>query len=257
MKRFIILSLGVLLLVSCHGNMAGMRDAALRSLLPGECLVGTDLVAHSVGYREQEKDISFSFGLHLENHELVDRSSHPLSYDKDDLPTDALYDTFGANKTKVHESYITAFESFFSKSHDSYFGRSPYTTILYTGDFTLTADKDFAGIPAGTNLAHLAHPANGESGPVLSSYLSSKGEAGAFLSFPYDYICLLETNIHFVIPVENHTVTRENVTFHLEVPVKVIMFLQWLNDQIDNPNAEPPYYDTVLKATFTSSIGLN
>lgn len=255
-KSFFLLSLACLVIVSCNGFGAAQRDAALRSLLPGECLEGTELQARPVKYRQMEKDLLFSFGLLLGHHELVRRSSHPLSSDHDDLPTEELFDQFGVNKSKVLDAYHVAFDSFFSSSHDSYFGRTPYTTILYTGGLSLVADKDFAGKPAGEDLSSLVHSFYGESSPVLSSYYSSKEEAGSILSFPYDYVCLLETGVLFVIPVGSHAVTSENVTFHLEIPVRVILFLQWLNEQTDNPDVAPPYYDAILHATFTSSVGL-
>ncbi len=257
MKRLFNLLLPCLVLLTYCGVPTSMRDAALRSLLPGECLDDTELEANPVEYRVSEKYISFSFKLPLSHHELVNRSSHLWSHDKDDLPTADLFDSFGTNKKEVQDAYMTAYDSFFDISEGPFFGQAPYTTILYTGNFSLTADKEFAGIPAGEDLSCLVHSGYGEACPVLSSFYSSREETAAILSIPYDYICLLETSIWFVIPVVDHSVTNENVTFHIDVPVRVIQYLHWLNERLASPNAEPPYYDTVLHTTFTSGIGLD
>lgn len=256
MKRFLYFLLSISF-VSCGGLPVGQRYPDLRSLLPGECLDDTELEADPVLYRESEKCISFSFKLPLSRHELVSRSSHPWSHDKDDLPTEDLFESFGVKKKDVQEAYTKAYDSFFNISKASNSGHAPYTTILYTGNFSLTADKEFAGIPAGEDLSCLVHSGYGEACPVLSSFYSSREETAAILSIPYDYICLLETSIWFVIPVVDHSVTNENVTFHLDVPVRVIQYLHWLNERLASPNAEPPYYDTVLHSTFTSGVGLH
>lgn len=255
MKRFLIFLLSIFL-VSCGGLPVGQRYPGLRSLLPGECLDDTKLEADPVIYRESEKCMSFSFKLPLSCHELVSRSSHPWSHDKDDLPAEELFESFGEKKKGVQEAYMKAYDSFFNISKASNSGQAPFTTVLYTGDFSLTADKEFAGIPAGNDLSCLIYSGYGDACPVLSSFYCSREETATLLSIPYDYVCLLETSIWIVIPVGGHSVTNEKVTFHLEIPVRVIQYLHWLSDQLDNPNSEPPFFDTVLSASFESGFGL-
>lgn len=249
---FVVLT--ICLSVSCHPFSAAMRDAALRTLLPGECLNSAELSAEPVRYDERFHKMIFALDMDLEHHELVQRYKD-YDFDHDDLPTQDLFDEFGEQSSNVKDAYYREFYSFFDKAYNGTFGQVYYTTVLYTGGFTLKADKMFAGIPAGEELSGLAHcfyECRDFVGPVLSTPFSGKNKEGAYLSIPYDYECLLETYVGFVVPTGQYTVTDETVTFQIEVPVRVILYLHWLNDLLTNPNAEPPYYDTVLHATFTS-----
>ena len=42
----------------------------------------------------------------------------------------------------------------------------------------------------------------------------------------------------------------------LEIPVKVVMYLNWLDDRITDPNAPIPYREDVLRCEFTVDKGL-
>ena len=55
-----------------------------------------------------------------------------------------------------------------------------------------------------------------------------------------------------VIPIsENDLSNNDNINIHLEIPVKVGLFLNYLNDRITNPNTEMKYRNEVLSGDFT------
>ena len=55
-----------------------------------------------------------------------------------------------------------------------------------------------------------------------------------------------------MIPIsENDLSNNDNINIHLEIPVKVGLFLNYLNDRITNPNAEMKYRNEVLSGDFT------
>ena len=58
------------------------------------------------------------------------------------------------------------------------------------------------------------------------------------------------------IPLEGKMLTNEWVKFTLEIPVKVVMYLNWLDDRITDPNAPIPYREDVLRCEFTVDKGL-
>jgi hypothetical protein len=48
----------------------------------------------------------------------------------------------------------------------------------------------------------------------------------------------------------------ETVTFELKIPVKVVMYLNWLNDKISDPDAPVPYEERELYCKFTTDFNL-
>ena len=90
-------------------------------------------------------------------------------------------------------------------------------TILYNGGISLKADREFAGFQPGEDL-----------GPALRC-------AGIWSDYAF---------------------IDEHVTFDLEIPVRVVMYLGWLNDKLSNPAAPVPYKDEVLHCRFTTPFGL-
>ena len=64
------------------------------------------------------------------------------------------------------------------------------------------------------------------------------------------------TGIYFCIPTEDCELTEEEVTFELNIPVKVVMYLNWINDKLTDPDAPVPYKDEVLHCKFTTRYGL-
>jgi hypothetical protein len=52
-------------------------------------------------------------------------------------------------------------------------------------------------------------------------------------------------------PVGENEVVNEDVTFHIEIPVKVGMFLTLLKDRFTYPEAEMQFRDEILTCDFT------
>ena len=63
---------------------------------------------------------------------------------------------------------------------------------------------------------------------------------------------MLEESVSFSVPLGDFKVVKESVSFELNIPVKVVMYLQWLNDRLIDPNAPVPYKEEVLHCSFTS-----
>lgn len=133
------------------------------------------------------------------------------------------------------------------------------------------ADKDFAGVKAGDN--------------IISGYMNEHDwaiagrpeDVSGLLSFcpvkyifnsvwdldkPFgdefaDYACVNGRVFGIYIPTRDFEEIDEDVTFNLSVPVKVGLYLTWLNDKISDPEAPFPYRDETLTCTFTIHKGLH
>ena len=64
------------------------------------------------------------------------------------------------------------------------------------------------------------------------------------------------TGILFNIPLGDYEVVDEYVRFDLNIPVKVVYYLHWLNDRLTDPDAAVPYTDEVLHCSFCTEYGL-
>lgn len=116
----------------------------------------------------------------------------------------------------------------------------PVVTILYNGGVSFVANKDFAGVPAGKDLSEII-----VSDPYLTDF-------GLYPGIPLDYKSMPGESVSFSVPLDDFTVVKEPVTFELNIPVKVVMYLRWLNDRLIDPSAPVPYKEEVLHCRFTS-----
>ena len=60
----------------------------------------------------------------------------------------------------------------------------------------------------------------------------------------------------FSIPIGDHDLTEGTVNFELKIPVRVVGYLQWLNDRIKDPDAPVPYKEEILHCRFSSKYHL-
>jgi hypothetical protein len=235
--------------------------------LTGECLGSTELIyipyyaSRDDDYLEEWK--CFPFVFHLDTANVQRYKERPLF--KSDpafhIPSDELFKSFG-KKSFVKSDFFDSFDKI--REGRSYF---EITTLLYNGGLSLTADVDFAGHPAGEELAPfiVSHPSvNHPSSwtgvcstiePLLSAPGNTKEKLSPILDIPLDYECLLESGIEIGLPVGDYTRVVERVTFTLKIPVRVVYYLQWLEDKHSNPNAPVPYKDEVLTCKFYTDIG--
>lgn len=204
------------------------------------------------------QDGLFCFGFTLDMNYSVERLSR-WEYRK--VPSDNVFETFGNRKGEVKKAYEEVYERMFLEGGDSNYWLS---TILYNGGISLIADKNFAGCPAGKDLGPLitcvyggdrteikTDPVIGTLGHLKESYRSD------VLNIPLEYISLMAgESLEFGLPMGNHKLTDESVTFDLKIPVKVVQYLEWLNDRRSDPDAPVPYKEEVLHCRFTTPYGL-
>lgn len=238
-----------------------------RLLLPGECLSGTELqyVVPETDYQQVYDDcLLFRFSMELTDHEIK-KDGGLWSRMYNDTPSKSLYDSFGKNKSKVRKEFNGIFdvlsEYYLYDFHQYDFA---IVTILYNGGISLTANKEFAGFKSGEDMSPSikASPLWGDSiddnltNPVISSSSRLAEKAGKILDIPMEYISLAGDEIRFSIPMADYQLVEEEVTFELKIPVKVVSYLEWINDRLSDPDAPVPYKDEVLHCKFTTGYCL-
>ena len=265
-KIFVILTL--MGIVSC-GRIAGPATPAAQTsvFLPGECLASAELKYSTYDGIELVHDGRYTFGftMDLDNHQVERTDDKILALNWRDVPSDALFDNFGINRNAVKEEYEEVFNNLSTQVAEKFHKREfAFVTVLYNGGISLTADKDFAGFKAGEDLSPLITctassdlivAETGEN-PVISTALNTPCNEGGFLNIPMDYITVTDNGVAFSIPVGEHDLTNETVIFDLNIPVKVVYYLQWLNDRLTDPDAPVPYKEEVLHCRFSTPLGL-
>lgn len=228
---------------------AATPDNTHSILLPGECLQSTELSHSEQGgshylYNRDE----YVLFLVMDMSGYTKYSPHPkaLGTNFRTFPSDEMYQKFGENSERVKDEY----KRVFNKYDSELVGIHNFTasTILYDGGMKLVADKEFAGYPAGTDLGPYCYFANSHSPMVDAKYA---------LDLPLEYDCLMEGDcIWLRFPCGDYSLTKERVTFDVEIPVKVVMYLQWLNDRLSDPSAPVPYEEQVLHCHFSADFSL-
>lgn len=272
----ILLAFAAILLASC-GFGAAMPDRTPRQrFLPGECLAGTSLELidgsqemqhhHEDGYEidptvyflvgarstETADGLNFGFSMDFTNH-----TEGNLNWEQD-VPSAELFQRFGKNKNAIEDEYWKSFQTVKdftrTKSGADVFNLA---TILYSGGISLTANKEFAGYAAGDNLApiitgHSKFANPGATDSVISSWINTSEIIGPVLGIPIDYTSMtFGQYIIFTIPKGEYKIVQETVQFELEIPVKVVMYLTWLNNRLTDIDTPVPYRDEVLHASFS------
>lgn len=219
------------------------HDAIPMSILPGECLMDNELLLQEAydGESNNQGVIKMFFKMNL-NTLIKHKREFKLNNVICDLdnyfyrtPGKDVYSAFGANAGIIAEEY----EKYHSDLNFSNY-YCDEITIFYEGGMILTADKEFAGYPAGTNLGDMVFlPQNNSLAaiPGIEDFGNSIHLSPRFgIFFPSDgWWCQENTEVNL----------------SLSMPVKVGLLLQWLNDRIDNPDAEMQYKDEVLTCNFT------
>lgn len=237
-------------------------------MLPGECLASTELTYYtpnSDGQQAESNRFKFGFTVNLSGHAVEKTDPRPVALVYRDVPSAEMYDSFGPNRESVKNEFERVFEEF-SRSYSEHFQTNGYSivTILYNGGISLVADKEFAGHPAGEDLGSLITCSpmydslvkeSGED-PVVSSAFNTPSQAGGLLDLPLDYVSLIGDSIGSSIPMDGHELVKEPVRLELNIPVKVVYYLAWLNKRISGIYAPVPCKDEVLHCSFTTVYGL-
>jgi hypothetical protein len=265
--QLFLLLLVQLMTLSCLG--AGDPGVETLRFLPGECLNSYELSyiePSSEWHQCHSECFIFAFQMDLNDHKSVlnPNDQRPLGVPWFDMPIRELYKQFGENDERVKLAYEESFSvlrNYWTENVGSDWGGFDFTTLLYADGLSLKADKAFGRHQAGENLAPylVQYPGNRFLDIANASFSPGqnlKEVMGYPLHIPLDYVCLLGTTISFSIPVGDCELTKEPVTFHIEIPVRNVKYLTWLNDRISNPSAPVPYEDGVLTCTFTTQYGL-
>ena len=270
MKRILVASAILLACASCGKIGSSHPEAEVKLFLTGECLNSPELSyveMDTEGQNVVSDRFRFIFTFDDSNHTYERTNSETEFVGRfRDIPSDELFSKqFGEKADEMKATFERIFNEYddlyISKFHSRDFS---VRTILYNGGISLTANKEFAGFTAGENLAPIVTcvpmydnlvQESGEN-PIVTDARNTPSTAGEFLGIPLDYTSFMGARVEFSIPVEDYSLVNEQVTFELNIPVKVVMYLSWLNDKISDPDAPVPYSDEVLHCRFTTKYGL-
>lgn len=239
------ISLGM---ISCSGFglfSSTPSPAKPTSLFPGEAL-GSPVMEYVKGENSYEytldsgSSMAFDFIIDFNvEHRVLSTSLWGTWKKHGYVPSDDVFDQFGTNKNAVKEEY----ERVLGMMRDGH----EESTVLYNGGLSLTANKDFAGIPAGENLAILMEP---HMNPSLIGWNKEDLDLsyGSNVEFTEAFV---NQSFYFKIPVGDYHRVNEDVTFQLTIPVKVVHYLHWLNDCLQNQAADITWHTENLTCSFT------
>lgn len=264
----IVISFAILLF-SCTKQQVAYTEPDNNILIPGECvsnnLVFTSQQANDFITGIRSMVLLFRFECDGES-VLVNRGEDPLRdarYAKF-IPSNAIFESFGENAPTIASNYENAWRSIINSP-------AGVTTVFYNSGIRLIADKDFAGFEKGTNIAKDALTYNQwwDKGKPLydvlfdclfpdfqSAFCSGKCPVASVGETLSNYELLMRC-FSLRIRIGDFEEVDEDVTFTLEIPVKVGLYLTWLNDKISDPDAPFPYRDETLTCTFTIHKGLH
>lgn len=245
----------VFLSISCE-NVAGTPDPLSNEVfLTGECLASNELICYMAEREEgelvQNNKYRFAWELNITS-TVVEENYSPTRIHPREIPSKECYKEFGDRKNAVKQAYNEVFYSF----GPQYFGRIDIITVLYDGGLSLVADKEFAGHPAGEELApyivQRRGSASGQDRPeeCLSFPRNSRDSVQEYLNIPLKYGCVLGRFARFDFPVDGFEPVEEKVNFEVLIPVKVVNYLHWLDAKLMNPNAPVPYQEDTLHCSF-------
>ena len=239
-------------------------DPATSLLLTGESLSSTKL-----SYIEPTDDdqvlfdrFTFSFTLTFSNDVKV-KKDNGAQFNV--VPSGELFSSFGSNKKAIMDEFDRIHQEVCDNYLSVYRGAGRYSfdvmTILYNGGISLTCESEFAGHAAGENLASVITcfprydylvKQSGEN-PIIAGGFNTPSNVGKNIEMPMEYISMLGSAVKFSIPKGNYELVHTGANFRLEIPVRVVNYLTWLNDKISNPDAEIPYRDEVLTCSFRTN----
>lgn len=259
MKRLFSAILLLGLLVACNKSGFSAATTAVRehTFLTGECLKDNTLKPHvyedtGLPYRvekrfnaktNKDEQIGITIALQLN----LDKEYLPIAGQTDKtygwLPTDAVFSSFGNSAQTVKNDFNAVYGNFNkSRPHSE-------TVTIYYGDVEITSNAEVCGVAPGENLY-----------PSVFNFSSIDSASACSYQLPEDtipegYFPLNPYAVFTILAKDGHEVVDGNPTFYFKIPVKVGMYLTYLNDKRTNPEAKMQYRDEVL--THTITIGKN
>lgn len=244
-------------IIACSCNIEPNEktpDSVEMTLLPGECLKSTQIVLDRCEFDQNPGGLEMVFAIDEEcEFETVKSYRNYCCYRY--APTDNIFKEFYNNASYVRESYDSFWRRFVGR-------KWLFSTIFYDSGISLVADKDFAGVKAGNNIAlnniDFGEWHRGQENPTVVLKLAPTTS----LNFPADEgfqhnYCLYRRYLDMMFPADISELMDEDVSLTLSVPVKTVLLLTWFNDQLANPDAPLPVREDTLTCSFTIHKGLH
>ena len=159
------------------------------------------------------------------------------------VPNAVVFDQFDSDSALAKDLYNQTWDAI-RQSGPWYY---PISTVFYEEGLSLTADKPFAGHPAGEELDPLI--------PFNQNRTDSFKISIPFIDIT-SHRYLLTTGFTLCLPMGNFEKTEEIVSFNLVLPIKAGMYLTWMIDRRNNSESEMIYRDEVFTCSFTLHNGL-
>lgn len=256
-----------LLVVGCDKFGAETPNAKSIALITGECLQSNELqpfffeedqtyridhIALDDGMEPEGFEFCLLFDLNEDLFGLPYPAKAPSS--KFDLyvhgPNYSVFELFGDETQQVVDAFNTSLELIKEKYKSVYSYSWSYNyTFYYNNGLVIKADREFGGVPAGENLAesiaYIPHYSRTDNYVLPEDLAMIPGDARPMRS------------IFIRIPIGNKKVVDEEVSFHVEIPIKVGMFLTMLKDRLTNPNTVMQCEEELFTCDFTIDKGLH
>ena len=241
---YIFIAFVITFICSCDNYQSGVPDndkegkpAELElTVLPGECLISPELSLSQIRTNVGQTGIQLVFKLDMDC-DLEKLNSLEYRY----IPSNSIFDSFGENSSAVKKAYQEFWQDV-SYGHQLFY----ISTVFYSSGLTLTADKEFAGMPAGENVSSAA---------LADLWPVEFFQAFANNGFANDY-CLPSSWVAVNIPKGELQIVDDSVSLTLSIPVKKALYLTWFNNRLTDENAPLPYSDETLSCSFTISKNL-
>ncbi len=210
--------------------------------LPGECLTSAELIL-----RDDVRE-GFDFNLQL---------SQATSFFDDNplgvvciVPPKDVWQQFGDNSEYVKQAYFSACESIIDNHYngDGRCDKEIYTSVYTVGDIFITSNKTICGVPAGENLSGLFKYYSYNNNRLEGPELSIKGVKGISLFAPES--CM--PYAFRITKADNESImeVEQGTELYVSIPVRVGLYLHWLNDKLAEPDSQMEYRDEVLTCTI-------
>lgn len=265
LKNSKMVSLTVVLLITIAGcQKSGTIPAEEKYFITGECLK-SELLQYDVYNQIPSYGVDSCM---INSDRIVLPLSFDMEYSKEVVsqwngrtteyryvPSEAAFHRFvGANPEKVR----SAFEEIYNRANQESRPIIYLSTVFYDGGLELVADRDFAGIPAGDNLAPILRQQGSTSSPsnYTEDLFPKYSDLPVSRQFPvtgqFVDMAMVPPVFSLLIPVNGHKVVHKTIHFQLTIPVKSVNYLQWLNATMDDPAAPMPYEERVLHCSFST-----
>ena len=282
MKRIVYILIGIILssISSCSSLPSATPDLVHNevSFIPGECLIDNKMTCTYCNGFDSHRRFDFHFTINVDVAYDVIKESHyfwetfPVVHRH--CPSDAVFQQFGDNANKVKTEYDRIWSDVNSLAAQGInYDSVSQSTLFYKDGLSLIADKEFAGVPAGENIAVLFRkrrlktyvtPFDIDQDDMLllrtSSWMIVYGPSNDACDYNADEATYPKVEkqafLNFSISAQDCSFVTERVNFILEIPIKSAQYLTWLNDRLTDENAQMTWKDEVLTCTFSSNVGL-